>query len=174
VSKKEKGRKGVGEDPFDLFGQGFDAMRSRMDRILEDFMSGDLADSGALTYGFSMRVGPDGVPSIQEFGDSAPPERVGEDPPPQKEPLLDIFESEDHVTVIMELPGMGKQEIEVNASGRTLDLEVDSPQKRFSKRLELPCEVLSDSAQASYKNGVLQVVLKRAAAKKKIKPIKAE
>jgi HSP20 family protein len=174
MSREDKRRKGDWEDFFDLFGEGFDDMRSRMDRILDDFMKGNLEEHSPLIYGFSMRVGPDGLPNIQEFGNTSPPNRVGEEKALLREPLTDIIESEDKVTVIMELPGVDKSEIRVNASDRSLDLEVDNPDKRFFKQLVLPCDVLEDSAKASYKNGVLQVVMTRAKAKKKARPIEVE
>jgi len=173
LAKEDKRRKGDWEDLLDRFGEGFDEMRSRMDAILDDFMSGNLRDQSPLVYGFSMRLGPDGVPSIQEFGGTSPPTRTGEEGL-QKEPLTDIFESEDKVTVIMELPGVERGDIKVDAGDRCLDLEVDDPERGFSRHLELPCEVLSDSAKASYKNGVLQVVLMRAPAEKRTKPVEVE
>jgi HSP20 family protein len=91
-----------------------------------------------------------------------------------REPLTDIIESEDKVRVIVELPGVEKKEIKVNASDRALDIGVENPDKPFIKHLDLPCDVRRDSAKANYKNGVLEVVLTRVAPKKRSKAIKVE
>jgi HSP20 family protein len=77
------------------------------------------------------------------------------------------MESDEDVRVIMELPGVEKKDIKVQANERSLDLEVVGQEKRFRKHLELPCDVLPDSAKANYKNGVLEIVLKRHAPKRK-------
>lgn len=173
MPKESRKRKGDWDDFFDLFGEDFGEARERMDRILEEFMSGRLGEGNPLVYGFSMRVGPDGQPVVQEFG-SALPRNEDEAKEPAREPLTDIIEAEDKVTVVMELPGVDKEDIKVDASDRSLDLSVDTAAKRLSKHLSLPCDVVGNSAEASYKNGVLQVVLRRASPKKKAKHIKVE
>src|SRR5512137_2401264 len=50
-------------------------MRSYMDDIIEKAASGELKDTGEggpFVYGWSMRVGPDGVPHVQTFGNVRP------------------------------------------------------------------------------------------------------
>jgi len=174
MPKEDRRRGGDGEDFFDRLSAEFDDLRERMDRVLDEFMSGKLGDQGPLVYGLNLRVGPDGVPNLQEFGNATPLRSVGGEKALLREPLTDIIESEDQLTVIMELPGVDKSEIKVSASDRLLELRVDRPAKRFSRQLELPCDILADSAQASYKNGVLQIVMRRAVAKKKPTPIEVE
>jgi HSP20 family protein len=162
------------DDAFDVFDLEFADLRGRMDRILERMLSGELREAAdPLIYGFSMRVGPDGMPSIQQFGNAGPPALSRSDPA-AREPLTDIREDGEKVTVIMELPGVDKKDIRVTAEDRDLELEVDSPDKRYSKHLDLPCDVLPDSAKANYKNGVLEVTMRRASPKKKRKAVKVE
>jgi HSP20 family protein len=158
---------------FEMFDDGLAELREHMDRILERMLSGELTEANdPLIYGFSMRVGPNGSPAIQQFGNATPPQLC--DPkPPAREPLTDIREDEDKVTVILELPGVDKKDIRVTAEERNLELEVDSP-KRYSKHLDLPCNVLPGSAKANYKNGVLEVVMRRAAPKRKRKTVRVE
>jgi HSP20 family protein len=159
---------------FGPFDDEFAELRERMDRILERMLSGELTEANdPLTYGFSMRVGPDGAPTIQQFGNAVPPQ-LAEPETPSREPLTDIREDKDKVTVIIELPGVEKEDIKVMAEDRDLDVEVDSPDKRFSKHLDLPCGVLPGSAKANYKNGVLEVVMRRAGPKRKRKAVKVE
>jgi HSP20 family protein len=174
MARDERKTRSDWDDFFDGFDQEFSEMRDRFDRIVEGFVRGDLdAESKPLIYGFSMRVGGDGVPVIQEFGNTTGATRVGEKEP-LREPLTDIIESDDKVRVIMELHSVEKKDIRLNADGRTLEIEVENPDKRFSKHLDLPCDVTPGSAKANYKNGVLEVILVRKAPKRKGKAIKVD
>jgi len=151
-----------------------EGLRERMDRLLERMLSGELAEAkDPLIYGFSMRVGPDGPPLIQQFGNATPVDEPDAEAP-SREPLTDIREEAERVTVIMELPGVDKKDIKVTAEDRSLELEVLSPEKRFSKHLDLPCSVLPGSAKANYKNGVLEVVMRRRASRKKGRTVLVE
>ena len=169
---RPKKRRQEGEDPFDALDTNFYAIRRHMDRILERMLSGELSEGDdPLIYGLSMRRRPDGRPIFRELGNAVAPD---EEAPGGREPLIDIMETEDEVRVIMELPGVDKEDIRIEAFERSLELEVDSEHRRFTKLLELPCDVATDSARANCKNGVLEVVLRRRAPRKKGKAIKVE
>ncbi len=175
MAREERKKRNGWDDFFDEFDQEFSEMRDRFDEVMESFMKGDLDPSSKpLIYGFSMRVGGDGVPVIQEFGNTAGTGQAGEKKELLREPLTDIIESDDKVRVIVELPGVEKKDIKLNADGRSLEIEVDKEDKRFSKHLDLPCDVNPGSAKANYKNGVLEVVLTRKAPKRKGKAIRVE
>lgn len=170
---KRRRRRSSWEDLFGTFDEDFEEMRRRMDLLMEQFMRGDIETIGQpMIYGFSMRVGPDGKPRIQEFGNAVPPETSEE--AGGREPLTDIIEEKDSVRVIVELPGVEKDDIQLNAEDAHLEVEVDREDRRFYKKLELPCSVDPDSAQASYKNGVLEVTLTRVVPKKKGRAVKIE
>ncbi len=169
-----KKRKDDWGDMFESFDEEIAEMRDRMDRILERMLSGELTEAqDPMIYGVSMRVSSDGAPLIQEFGNARPAE-LADAEPPAREPLTDVREDVDKVTVIMELPGVEKKGIKVTAEDRYLDLEVDSSERRYSKHLDLPCNVLPGSAKANYKNGVLEVVMRRPAPKRKGKAVRVE
>jgi len=154
-------------DLFRSFDDDFDVMRERMDRMMEAALRGTGNDP--LVYGFSMRTGADGRPVVQEFGNvprgGAPPDANC------REPLTDVSEEEDKVKVIVELPGVDKQDIDLRSEERELTISVDTERKKFCKRLELPCDVRDDSVVAEYRNGVLTVVMEKAAPQPKGKKI---
>ena len=118
---------------------------------------------GPFVYGYSIRIGPDGKPIVREFGNFKPgfpglkPLHLTE----QREPLVDVLEDEDTVKVIAELPGVEKKDIKLYATERTLTIDVDTPTRKYYKELELPARVDEHSARSTYKNGVLEVVLKK-------------
>ncbi|MEM1596366.1 MAG: archaeal heat shock protein Hsp20 [Desulfurococcaceae archaeon] len=117
---------------------------------------------GPFVYGFSITIGPDGKPIIREFGNVR---RVRGKPSivEEREPLVDVFESENEVTVVAEMPGVDKEKIEVKVTedGKTLVINASNEKRKYYKEVELPAKVDPSSAKASYKNGVLEVKLKK-------------
>jgi HSP20 family protein len=156
--KKDRKRTPWDDLFFDL-DEEFEEMHKRMDRLINQMLEGDLPfTTEPMIYGFSMRVGPDGRPLIQEFGNASSRHSKQES---TREPLTDIIEEEDKLRIIIELPGVEKSDIHLHATDDTLDIDVDNPHRKFSKHLELPCGVDQNSARASYKNGVLEITLSR-------------
>jgi len=155
---------------FGLFGdfdEEFERMREEMERMMGEMSQQQGAQTkryGPYVYGFSMRTGPDGKPVFEEFGNVKPPSK--ELPSGEREPLVDIIEQDRQITVIAELPGVEKKDIKLKAAGKVLGISVNTPEHKYSKQVELPAEVKSDSAKATYKNGVLEVRLERKAPKK--------
>lgn len=151
----------------DLFGsidEEFEEMRENMNRLMERLMTGTPAfDGEPMTYGFSMKIDSNGKPRIQHFGNT----RAEEEATPTREPLTDVIEEEDKVRVVMELPGVRKDDIRLHATAKVLDIDVETENRKFSKHLDLPCEVKGGSARATYKNGVLQIVLQKSPKKRK-------
>jgi HSP20 family protein len=85
-----------------------------------------------------------------------------------------VIEEEDKVRVVVELPGVEKEDIHLHVTAKTLDIEVNNEDHEFSKHLDLPCEVKADNAKANYKNCVLQILLDRTTKRKRKKEIKIE
>ncbi|MEM1569200.1 MAG: archaeal heat shock protein Hsp20 [Candidatus Bathyarchaeia archaeon] len=133
------------------------SFRFEPERIFEGIEPGE---SKVYTYGFSIRVGPDGKPVIREFGNVFPG-RYGPEVKSEIEPLVDVIEKEDEIIVVAELPGVEKEQIQVNATEKSLTIRVDAPDRRYRKELELPDTIDPKSSKATYKNGVLEVKLKK-------------
>ena len=141
---------------FHSFGDEFEVMRDRMDRLMESALNGIGTDP--FIYGLSMRTGADGLPIVQMLGDLPRTDHRSSDLG-QREPLIDIIEEEDRIKVIIELPGAVKEDIDLRSEGRDLSISVDTEMRKFSERIDLPCDVMSDSATAEYNNGVLTVMI---------------
>jgi HSP20 family protein len=113
-------------------------------------------------YGFRITIGPDGKPLVEEFGNVR---RVKGRPmiTEEREPLVDVFESGDEITVVAEIPGVEKDKIETKISedGRTLVISASDTNRKYYKEVELPSEVDPSSAKAVYNNGVLEVKMKK-------------
>jgi len=76
--------------------------------------------------------------------------------------------------VVAELPGVEKEDIELNATEKELIISVDTERRKYYKCLELPAEVDPKSAKASYRNGILEVRLKKVRPERRGERIKIE
>lgn len=74
---------------------------------------------------------------------------------------VDIHEQPEEIRVIADLPGVAKDEIELKCDGRVLTIRANSDRREYDERIDLPSRVDESSANASYNNGVLEVVLDR-------------
>jgi HSP20 family protein len=93
-------------------------------------------------------------------------------------PRLEVVEREGEYVVTAELPGLEEKDFQVEVHGNVLTLRGEKRSEQagerdgqhFSERvygafrrgIELPVEVQSDKASASFKNGVLAVTLPKA------------
>ena len=94
---------------------------------------------------------------------------------PLIEPSVDVYETEESVVVVVEIPGISEEEVEIMVDGRRLVLSGErkpgaAEQKRlysqmeichgpFRRELLLPAEVNAEEARAGYSQGLLQIVL---------------
>jgi len=130
---------------------------------------------GPIVYGYSVTIGPDGKPVVREFGNIKPSMKPGLlDVKSEREPLVDIIEEAETVKVVAEVPGVEKNDIQLYGTERSLTIKVDTPARKYFKEVELPAEVDPKSARSTYKNGVLEVILKKTAPKPKGQPIRVE
>ena len=130
---------------------------------------------GPFVYGYSIKIGPDGKPEIREFG-NVKPSRFGPKVKEEREPLVDIVETDGEVHVVAELPGVEKEDIKLHGTEDTLTITVDTPQRKYHKEVALPAKVNVKEAKTQYKNGVLEVTLPKTKEEKRPKgePIKIE
>jgi HSP20 family protein len=124
----------------------------------------------SFTYGFSMRIGPDGKIEIQEFGNTRPPRSPEPHHPfkpfprtkdalSKKDRFSDVFTKGGEVKAIIEIPGIQESEIALQCSGRSLTILVNNEKR---DEIELPVEVEPENYKLTYRNSILEVTLKRA------------
>ena len=156
--RRRKGRPWF-NDVFDEFERLEEMMDEMMQRAFE-ISSEEASVRRPYVYGFSMTVGPDGKPVIREFG-NVQPGRRGHKIREEREPLVDVIDEDKDVVIVAELPGVEKNDINLHATGDHLVISVDTSERKYHKELTLPAMVDSKSARASYRNGVLEVRLKK-------------
>jgi HSP20 family protein len=109
--------------------------------------------------GFTIKIGPDGTPRIREFNDRHSSQDETEDD--DQEPLVDFIEEGKTLIILAALPGVNKDEIELRVTESCLTVSVDADSMEWYDEFMLPAKVKPKSANASYKNGVLEVRLEK-------------
>lgn len=77
------------------------------------------------------------------------------------EPLVDVFDEKDHFKVVAELPGIHEEDIKVEVNGDKLTISADAPERKYHKEMLLPIAVEAEPTQLTYRNGVLEIGLKK-------------
>jgi|SRR5271157_3852432 len=159
---------------FDDVDKIFEEMEKMMEEEFNDFASrvpkdyvrerklpdgSTVRELGPFVYGYSMKVGPDGKPEFHEFGNVKPRRNGLPHVQEEREPLVDVVETDGTVQVVAELPGVEKKDIKLSGTEDTLTIVVDNPQRRYFKEVSLPKKVKVREAKSNYKNGVLEVTL---------------
>ena len=91
-------------------------------------------------------------------------------------PALDVYQDKDQFTVVAELPGLKKEDIELSLHGGVLTISGERKQDkkdkegyrnerffgRFQRSVTLPTSVDGNKVKATYQDGILKVVLPKA------------
>ena len=165
--------------PFDTFGFDDNFLNDIFndERIMEDLrrmteemmkMFTNAQPGKSIVHGYKIRIGPDGKPRIEDFGNKPTQSPTGESViSEEREPLTDIIEEDEDVAITVEIPGVEKDDINLDITRDNLEIKVDTPNRKYHKNLALPCDVIPKTTKATYKNGILDIVMKR---KEKRKP----
>lgn len=91
-------------------------------------------------------------------------------------PKVDILDKDSEVVVRAEVPGIAREDLEVSVSDRTVTIKGESRHESGSQEegeyyrceisrgsvlrtVELPCDIDADKAEASFRDGVLELTL---------------
>ena len=92
-------------------------------------------------------------------------------------PALDLYQNNDNIVAVVELPGMRKEDIEISLQDGTLTISGERKEERgtedgatrterytgkFRRSITLPTRVDANKVNATYKDGILTVTLPKA------------
>jgi HSP20 family molecular chaperone IbpA len=80
----------------------------------------------------------------------------------EQKPLIDIFQDSNNITIVAEIAGFNKETFKINVKDQKVTLSAKSKERRYYKSLNLPKVVIPDETHTKYKNGVLEIKLKKA------------
>ncbi|HEX7179169.1 MAG TPA: archaeal heat shock protein Hsp20 [Nitrososphaeraceae archaeon] len=185
----------------DTFGFGsnmFDQMRREMERMFDDQFKNiqsvapknlvkeyetpegsKVREFGPFIYGYSMSIGPDGKPKVREFGNVKSPYSSGFTNKPlitsEREPLAEVTTSDKEVKVVVEMPGVSRENIKLSAYDNSVEITTTDPERKYHEVIEIPEEADIETVKSSYKNGILEITFnKKVSTKPKGKQIKIE
>jgi HSP20 family protein len=175
-----------------MFGHLKDIQTYAPKELMREYQTPDGAkvkEFGPLVYGYSMTIGPNGKPKVREFGNVKSPGHMGlttstskgngAEPSQQitaeREHLVDVNTTDKEVKVVLELPGVKKEDIKMSAYDETVEVTANNAQRKYHKTIDLPKEANTETAKSTYHNGILEITFsKRENAKPKGKEIKIE
>lgn len=114
-----------------------------------------------LVYGFSVRIDGKGTPVVDNFG-NVKPEESNTKLNKEREPLVDIIEKPTQITVIIEIPGVKKNDIQITADHSTVKISTSNLTRSYNKTVSLTNIVDPSAAQAKYNNGILEITFNKA------------
>ena len=164
------------KNQFDFFEMDdeFEYIFRKMERIFEstfkDFNFEQIQPGKSFVHGFNFSIDTDGKTKIEEFG-NRPKKLDGEKTvfSDGREPLTDVIEGDDDIFVTVEISGVDKEDINLNITESSLDINVNSPNRKYYKSIDLPCTVIPKKSKATYKNGILDIAIKRQGKKRDYK-----
>jgi HSP20 family protein len=125
---------------------------------------------GPIAYGYSVTIGPDGKPHIREFGNiktlngnvkgsGTEFEENGSKPQItlERDTIADVNSTDTQVEFVMELLGVKKEDIKVNAYDGKLEVITNDPERKYHRTIQLPLETDITTAKFIYNNGILEV-----------------
>jgi HSP20 family protein len=125
-----------------------------------------------LVYGYSMTFGFGGRPRVRQLWNLTTLDGgwekgkidfvengSGEDSPisDEREPLVDVNTTDKEVKVVMEILGVKKEDIKINAYDEAVEVTANSPERKYHKTVELPPESDIETARSRYNNGILEI-----------------
>lgn len=125
-------------------------------------------DGKSVHYGFSIKTASggssDGTPSykVEPFGNVTTDDKGHATVSETREPPTDVFDDEQAITVIAEMPGIAESDITLTLNGDVLELTAQSGDKSFAKTVLLPA-VVSGEPTLTCNNGVATITLRKAA-----------
>ena len=170
----------------DMFGS-YDEMKREMERKFEesfrdietmvpkdlireyDTAQGKVREIGPLVYGSSVTIGPDGKPKVKEFGNFKPSQLRGSGYTSspmissEREPMSDVSETDKEVKVVVEMPGVSKENIKINAYENKVEVKTEGTKRKYHQVIEIPHDADVETAKSSYNNGILEIILKKKA-----------
>ena len=150
----EDSRKNL-RDALDELDKYFEELEQDFQDAVRRGVSGARGSVKPFMAGFSFKLGPEGRPLFQFFGDN--PARMDGFRSPLTEQIVD--EKGGTLRLVVDMPGVEKEGISVSVADDSAVITAEKEQRKYRAELALKAEVVPDSGKAEYKNGVLDISL---------------
>jgi len=111
-------------------------------------------------YGFTINTAGGGSPKVETFGNiKKTPEGPKVDE--EREPMTDVFDEKDEIVIIAEMPGIEENDLKIDLKEDILEISAVSKTRTYRKELLLPVKAVSENLTHKFKNGVLEIRIKK-------------
>ena len=76
-------------------------------------------------------------------------------------PLVDVFEEEQEIVMVAEMPGVSEDEIQIELTDDVMTIKTTGDRK-YEKEVLLPAAIDKETMARSFKNGILELRAKKA------------
>jgi HSP20 family molecular chaperone IbpA len=97
------------------------------------------------------------------------PKKLGKGKYKEPKPLIDMFQDNHWITIVAEIAGFNQDNFKISIKEQKLTLSAKAKDRRYYKSLNLPKVVIPAVAHTTFKNGVLEIKLKKALKERTIK-----
>ncbi len=111
-------------------------------------------------FGFSVKTAVGGKPIVEPFGNIKKTPK-GPKVEEEREPITDIFDENEEIRVYAEMPGVNEENIKLDLKEDILDISAQSGDRKYHKEVLLPAKVKPETLTSSYKNGILEIRIKK-------------
>jgi HSP20 family protein len=110
-------------------------------------------------YGFTVKVGlGDEGPTLEPFGNIRRDPKSGRTAVQEvREPLVDIFEEDDHLLLEAELPGIREEDVRIAAKDDVLTISAERGDRKYRKEVLFPGDLPPQKMQVSCREGILEI-----------------
>jgi HSP20 family protein len=168
-------KKSSGKSKDDSFGGGLTGFLGGLTELVEKL--GELADKGKElsgtgelsnlgsgkqlkgVYGFNVKVGlGDDKVKVEPFGNIRRDTQTGETVVQEvREPMVDIFEEDDHLLIVAEMAGVGSDDVKLEVKDDVLTIWAEKGDKKYRKEVLLPGNFSREKMEVSCNNGILEI-----------------
>jgi HSP20 family protein len=75
----------------------------------------------------------------------------------EREPMTDVFEEEQVIIIVAEMPGIEEDDIVLDLTDDILDISAERGARKYHKELLLPVKAAAESMKMNYNNGILEI-----------------
>src|SRR5947209_19484507 len=122
-----------------------------------------IGEISSFVYGYSMTIELEDKPRVSSRS-SKKRKEVSEYNEPQitseREPLAEVNVYDKEVKVVLEMPGLSKEHIKIQAYKNSVEVSSDHPQRKYQV-IDIPRIADIKTITSTYKNGILEIVFKK-------------
>jgi HSP20 family protein len=166
--KKNDEKKGEGRFDLGLGGilKGFGDLVEKLGELSETgeqlSRNGEIHGAGKEVkgiYGFTVKVGlGDDRPRIEPFGNIRKDRESGRSVVQEvREPVVDVFEEDDHVLIVAEMPGISVEDVQLAVEDDLLIVTAAHGEKQYRKEVLLSSSFPREKMQITCNNGVVEI-----------------